>query len=464
MNAASGQRGSALVSVVASLVVLTLLAWAFVALINTEHRLAGEAYRATAAVHLADAGTESVLWHLQHRAQADAENGAWLQAGHAEALGGGRFMVEGVEEQPSGLVVITARGEVGGTVRRVRRIARIVPRALGFGLFGRDLVFAGRARTYVVPAPTRPGSRERLGDVAAQRQVWLDRDVSLNALEGRMVPLRDGAIQDYALFGLAGRPDRSDGLQEALPDIVLAEEARVIVGTREWLLTDLWTISREAPGVWVRALRRAETSAPTADLDAYQALAEQNGANQAINREVGEHWRDRQLRTKRDSLYTAEQFRRILDHLDARAREGDTLKLAGVVFVEGAVTIERALRIDDGALVVRGDIRVADRARLEVRHAGGASSLQGVIASGDGGRIHVGHDGALIADGLVMASVGVAVQAGQVDVWGAVVAGQGFFNRDGLVVIRYHAGVMATPGLSRTAYVMVRPLGWQELP
>ncbi|MGQ0550357.1 MAG: hypothetical protein ACT4PY_11905, partial [Armatimonadota bacterium] len=196
----------------------------------------------------------------------------------------------------------------------------------------------------------------------------------------------------------------------------------------------------------------------------YRALASDNRANAAMNRAVGERALDRVLANKPDSLYTPDQFDRVLAYLERQRREGKDARLAGVVFVEGTLIISQTLVIEDGALIVRGSLRLEDRARLEVRHSPKTASLPGVIVSGDGGIIRLGRDAVAIVDGLLFASTGVEVLKARVDVLGAIVAGQGFVNEDGLVVVRYHPGVLRTVGLTRTEHVLLSPLTWQELP
>lgn len=433
------ERGLALVSVLGLLVLLTMVALAFVSLMNAEQRLAGGAYRNTAALYLAEAGVEKALWHLANRAPDGSRDGSWRPVGYQEELGAGSFVIEEIKEEPAGVLAITVRGEVGGAVRRIRRIARIAPRALTYGLFSGDVVLARQSRTYVVPSLKMEEACQRFGDIAVSREFWFDKDVVLNSLDGQKV-------------------------HDPLPDLVLVGEARLILGNKEWLLNDVDALRREVPGAYVGTLRNEEVSMPSVDLEAYRALAKENTSNVDINHTVGERTLDRVMSEKKDSLYTAEQFERILAHLDRQRREGKELRLAGVVFVEGAVSVGRALLIDEGALIVRGSIRVMDRARLEVRHGPQTSTLPGVIAYGDGGMIRLGKEATVNVDGLLFAGAGLEVIKASVDVRGAILAGQGILNQDGLVVVRYQPSVLRTIGLSRTAHVLLRPLTWQELP
>lgn len=433
------QDGHALVSVLILFLILNMFALAFISLMNAEQRLVGGAYRSAAALYLAEAGVEKALWYLAHPAPDGSRDGSWRPVDHQEELGAGRFVIEEIKEEPAGVLAITVRGEVGGVVRRIRRVARIAPKALAYGLFSGDVVLAGQSRTHVVPFLKKEEACQRLGDIAVSREFWFDKDVALNSLDGQKV-------------------------HDPLPDLVLVGEARLILGNKEWLLNDVNALRREVPGAYVGTLRNEEVSMPSVDLETYRALARENRSNLDLNHTVGERTLDRVMSEKRDSLYTAEQFERVLAYLDRQRREGKDLRLAGVVFVEGAVSVGRALLIDEGALIVRGSIRIMDRARLEVRHGPQTSHLPGVIAAGDGGMIRLGREATLNVDGLLLAGTGLEVIKASVEVRGAILAGQGILNQDGLVVVRYQPSVLRTIGLSRTAHVLLRPLTWQELP
>ncbi len=458
------EKGQALIPVLGLLGVLTVVAWAFVSWMNTEQRLAGDAYRRTAALYLAEGGMEKAVWYLTHQAPDGSGGGTWRPVNYEEVLGAGRFVIEEIKEDPASVLAITVRGETATVVRRIRRVVRIAPRALGFGLFGGDVVFAGNARTYVVPHYDRH-IRQRLGDAGAFGEVWFERSVQFNDLDGQTVQLRDGPAPDYALFEILNWPVPSDHLREVLADLVLVGEAGLIVGNKEWPLRELSGLAIEAPGVHARALRRdAEVSMPSVDLEIYRGLARENAANAALNETVGERALDRILSKKRDSLYTQEQFERILGYFEGRRREGVEPRLTGLVFVEGMVRITQELRIEEGALVVYGSLNVTEKARLEVRHGLISAALPGVVVSGDGGMIRLGRDSVLIADGLVFASIGIEVSSARMDVKGAVLARQGFLNDNGLVIIRYAPDVLRAAGVSRTDHVLLRPLSWQELP
>ncbi len=254
--------------------------------------------------------------------------------------------------------------------------------------------------------------------------------------------------------------------REILPDLVGTGETRLAYGRDFDALDNLTALQFKYPDVRVRELRYESVSMPRVDLDAYRALARENRGNSMVNKTVGERMRDRLLTEKADSLYTQEQFEKILWYLDGENRtraKGKELGLVGTVFVQGIVTIRGALRIDEGALVVKGVVGVAERARLEVRHSAAITALPGVIAFGDGGAIRLAPESTVIVDGMVLAGTGLEVYQATLDVSGAIVTGQGLLNDGGLMVVRYRPDVMRTMGVGRTAEVLVRPLSWQEV-
>ncbi|MGQ0568563.1 MAG: hypothetical protein ACT4P5_03375 [Armatimonadota bacterium] len=457
-------EGHALVSVLVLFLILTMFALAFIALMNSDQRLVGQSYRGTAALYLAEAGVQKTVWLLTHRPASGSQHAGWPSEGYQEALGSGRFVVETMTEDAS-VLALTVRGEVGGVARRVRLTARIAPKALGFGLFAGDAVaMTGQARAYVVPCLRPQRACHRLGDIALSRDLLLEREAALNALDGRRLALREGTLPDHALFGLSSAWADAR-LPDVLPDLVVTGKDELSVGMDSRPLNDLSALHRDYPGVHVKGLRTDEASMPSVDLEHYRVLAAANRGNQALNHAVGERMLDRTLREKKDSEYTPAQVEEILSYLEARRRqEREILTLQGVIFVEGIVNISSTLPIADGALVVRGTIQVMDRARLEVRHGPTTTTLPGVIAFGDGGMIRLGQGSVAVVDGIVLASVGIEVVKASVDVSGSILTGQGFVNDDGLVVIRYQPNVLTTVGLSRTEHVLIRQLSWQEVP
>lgn len=459
------QDGMALVTVLILIFVFSLLAWAFVARMHGEQRLVGSASRGTAALYLAEAGAEKALRLLSSTTSGGLEHDRPLVEGYQEEMGSGRFVIEKTVEDPPGTIAVTVRGEAGDSVRRIRVIARMVPKALGLGLYGGNTVALARgARVYVVPSTPAKKAEERMGDVAVARELWVEEDAALNDLDERALTLREGRVKDHALFGLSSSIGADLRMREILPDLVATGTTDLVSVTKTRVIYDHDTLRREHPRVHVRALKREEVSLPSADLEALRTLARSNVANADINRAVGERFFDRTLRDKANSQYTSAEFERILTYLDMKHRDtGREHRLGGVVYVEGLVNIGRALHIDDGVLVVRGKIHVGDGARLEIRHGPQSRHLPGLVAATDGGMIRVGHEAVMIVDGVVFASSGLHVSRATMDVSGAIIAGQGVLVEGGLVVVRYQPDVLGTIGLTRTHHVLVRPVAWQEI-
>ena len=458
------QDGMALVTVLIMIFVFSLLAWAFVARMHGEQRLVGSASRGTAALYLAEAGAEKALQRLSSSGPIEPGDARSPLEGYQEELGAGKFVIERVAEDPPGTIALTVRGEAGGAVRRIRVVARIVPRALGTGLYaGNTLALTRGARAYVVPTPPSQKGQERLGDIATARELWLDAGVVLNGLDGQMLVLRDARVADHTLFGLSSSLG-ADFQRQVLPDLIVTGEADLVSVTKTQVIYTVDMLRREHQGINVRAMRRTEASLPTVDLETFRGLASDNHANKALNQTVGDRTFDRTLKDKDGSAYTVAEFEKILAYLDMRSRERrEEPRLAGIIYVEGVVSIGRGLIVDDGALIVRGTLRVGDRARLEVRHGPQTKHLPGLVAATDGGTITLGQEATVVVDGVVLASTGLHVTRATMEVRGAILVGQGFLNDGGLVVVRYQPDVLTTIALSRTPHVLVRPVSWQVL-
>lgn len=462
------EDGLSLATVLILLLMVSTVAGAFVWRTNANQRQIGRAQQATAALYLAEAGAEKALWLIARGGVAPSPgSGEGSVEGYEEATGSGRFVIEKLAQQPDDVIELITMGEANGEVRRLRVTVRLVPKALGFGLFaGNVAALVRQARLYVVPVLKAKGKLERFGDIGVARHLWVEEGVTLNRLDGQEVTLRDGRVRDYALFGLASAIGADTYERERLPDLVATGEAQLTYGRDADPLYALSDLGFKYGGVKVRALRTESASMPAVDLDVYRAWARENHGNQALNKAVGERRRDRALSEKRDSQYTQEQFEQILSHLDLENRTrrgGDELGLTGIVFVEGAVKISGMLRIEDGAMVVKGSVWVADQARLEIRHSPAITTMPGLVAFHDSGKIRLSQDAVVIVDGIVLAQTGLEVFNASLDVAGAILTGQGFLNDGGTVVVRYQPAVLGTAGLTRGGDVLVRPLSWHEV-
>ncbi|MGQ0549185.1 MAG: pilus assembly PilX family protein [Armatimonadota bacterium] len=442
------QRGQALLMVLVVMLIIQTVVWVFLSRVTVEQRLAGGSARGLAAFYLAEAGVQKALRML--------EEGADWSLPHEELLGAGAFTVEALESLPGGLTAIVVRGEVGGTHRRLRVVCRVGPQALAYGMFAQGIAtFGGQTRTYVLPY--RIGSGRRAGDLAAGVEVRFDSPrTTLNAFRGARLSLRDGEVVDSALLDDTAAADPTRGVI----DVVLAGPAQLVSGIVHKAVS-LEDLKRQIPGLSIRRVRsRSPLAAPAVKLKAYKALAEANKANAAINAAAGLVAGESDLRGKKHSAYSVEEFEAILDYLRIRPRQ----PLQGVIYVDSDVLLEDGdrLAIADGALIVEGDLDIGERARLEVRHGQGSRALPGIVVWGEG-TMQIEDNAVVIVDGLILAEWDVRVRAGVLDVIGAIAA-RNLFAMDGTVVVRYDSGVLATVGLKRTGRGLAEPVSWQEIP
>ncbi|MGQ0571577.1 MAG: pilus assembly PilX family protein [Armatimonadota bacterium] len=443
------QDGQALLMVVVVMLILQMFAGVFLARVSFEQRLAGGSTRSLAALYLAEAGLQKALWVL--------EEGKDLTLPYQEALGVGTFAIEALEHLPGGLISVVVRGDAANVRRRLRVLARAGPPALAYGVYGQhSLRFDGRARTYLLPFRAGGGDCRCAGNLAASGEVRFESPhVLLNTFHGSRLPLRDGTIDDYALLGSSAVVDPAQGLV----DLVLAGGARLTSGIAHKPI-ELEELRRYVGELGIRRLKvRPALQGPSFEVDQYRALAEANTANTLLNRAAAEAGGAAGLRVKPHSRYIAEEFETVLDYLKGGPRRA----LQGVVFVEGDVDLVEGdkLIIADGALVVEGDIVIGPGARLEVHHGPTARTLPGVVAWGKAA-IDIEEEAVAVVDGLVLTDGDVVVFAGILDVIGAVTA-RNFVTKNGTVVVRYDAAVLATPGFQKIGKGLAVPVSWQEL-
>ncbi len=448
-------EGHAIVMVLVVMLVVQLTAWGFLTWVNTEQRLAGGTTRSLAAFYLAEAGLQKALWMLEEgRLTAAVPEGRF--APREEAMGAGTFAVDEFEYLPDSLLSIVVRGDVGGARRRLKGLVRVGPQPLAYGVYARgSIVFDGSARTYVLSSRSaRPGCR-RAGDLATGGEIRFESpSVALNSFRGVGLPLREGIIPDRALLGSGGR-DPALGLI----DVVLAGRAELRSG-KSRTLVDLAELRQQVGELGIRRVRvREAIPAPSIAMDRYRGLAEANTANAPLNTAAGWASARASLRAKVHSRYSEEDFEAILAYL----RDQPSRSLRGLVFVEGDVEMVEgtSLIIQDGSLVVAGDIGLKGGARLEVRHGPNTRALPGIIAGGDA-IIEIAREAAMIVDGLLLAGSRVDVLGGTLDVIGAVATGS-LVNKDGTIAVRYDPEVLVTVGLRRTAKGAAELVSWQEL-
>jgi len=204
---------------------------------------------------------------------------------------------------------------------------------------------------------------------------------------------------------------------------------------------------------------------PAIDVEALQRRARTNEANAALNRAAGEAAERPDLRDKRHSLYTAEEFAVVLRYL--RGRQG---VLVGAVYVGGNVLIQAnvPLMVSDGFLALEGALIVEAGGRLTVRHSRSARLLPGFVTIGKGGTLILGEGSRVEVEGVVASEGLVDLRDGSsLEVAGAVLAVAPQFSlrlNNATLKIRYDPQVLGTVGLPATgARRRVVSVSWQEL-
>ncbi|MGH7416313.1 MAG: hypothetical protein ACREKB_00850, partial [Candidatus Rokuibacteriota bacterium] len=312
----------------------------FVSSMFLQQRLAGDRYRAAAALYLAEAGVEKTLWSLEHEAPDGTRDAPWRPRAHTEELQvgdrRGRFTV-GVSDESEGRIIIDSAGQLGGSTRGVRVIAKVAPGVLDYGLFGNGLVAIDGDQAVLSLAEVRDHCLSGVM-LASNGEIWFRTPGS--RLE--FVPCG----QNQALLRI-GLPDT---LRLTIGD---AHGTARFQGLRQFGVdvgqVRLDAIPAEAP--------------PAIDVEALRRRAQTNEANAALNRAAGEAAERPDLRDKRHSLYTAEEFALLMRHL--RGREG---VLIGGIFVEGntLVPADVPVTIVDGFFATRGGLAIEQGGRLTV--------------------------------------------------------------------------------------------------
>lgn len=463
MGAVRRENGQALVMVVVVMMILQVIAWAFLARMNIEQRLAGGSTRSFAALYLAEAGLQRALVMLEQGAPADAAaDGSSVP--YRETLVSGAFTIETIERRADGLVAVVVSGEVAGASRRLQALVRLGPEALSYGIYARDVVsLEGQSRTYVVPHHVGWGQRRRGAAVAAGGEIRFDPQAELNVFRGRPLSLREGQVPDETLLSTSATDDSARGLV----DLVLAGNARLRAGVT-YIPPRLEDLRQYVEELGVRRVTtRAPVAMPSLDVDYYRKLAEANTANAAINAAAGAFGGYPDLRTKTHSRYSAEELLAIVDYF-ARTKLPDPV-LHGVIFAYGPLELRGAARLTilDGALFVKGDLLIGEGVRLEVRHTPRARFLPGLVASAvepaQSGTIQVERGATAIVDGLVLAGGNVDVLGGVLDVTGSMAGRNIVNNSSGATMIRFDPGAGAVAGLLRSDRVFAISIGWQEL-
>lgn len=462
------EPGAALLIVLLMLFAVAGTSSSFIWLMNQQQTLAGLRSRRAAAGAVAEAGVHRALAILEGAATSGAAPArTWRPNEYSETIASGsavppRFTVS-VTDEPDGAVLITSTGELGSVTRRLRARAYLASPALLAALYGPGTVHFQRppTATYILPYGLGVGDRPWV-HIAAGREVWLARsDVALNQASGP-VDLGPGPVDPVQA---PATHLESAGLGPVR--ILLARGASVTVGRGRFHVDvqQLRAMGFNARGNIVRA--PALPPLPEVASDYFRARAAANLSNAALNASAGEYVGNADLKRKRDSLYTAEEFDQIQTYLGGLARSP---RLEGIVYIKGALAVaeHRQLRISNGALILEGAAYISPDAVLEITHSPTTRALPGLIALNEG--IVLITDRARVRiHGLVYAKTVAVDDGARVDVVGAVVTADpdlSFRNSGGQVVIRYDPAVLGTPGLRvpRGSPVVAWVAAWEDLP
>lgn len=436
------ESGQTLILLLAVAALLLPLGAGFLSSMFLQQRLAGDRYRASAALYLAEAGVEKTLWYLQREAPDGTRDASWRPRAHTEELQigdrRGRFTVE-VRDEAEGRVAIDATGHIAGATRGVSVLAKVAPGVLDYALFGIGLVAIDGDQAVLSLAEVRdhclPGVM-----LASNMEIWFRTPGS----RVEFIPC---------------------GQNEALLRIGLPDTLRLTIGDAHGTAR-FQGLKQFGVDVGQVRLDAIPAEAPPAiDVAALARRARTNDANAALNRAAGEAADRPDLRDKRHSLYTAEEFALLMRHL--RGREG---VLVGGVVVEGnaLVPADVPLVIADGFLATQGGLAIEQGGRLTVRHSRHSRLLPGVVTIGTSGTLVVGEGARVEVEGVVVGEGLIDLREGSsLRVAGAVLASAPQFSlrlNNATLAVHYDlmspgtVGVLATGGRRRLVQV-----SWQEL-
>lgn len=452
--AGAAEAGMALLAVLVILIAVGGSSASFIWYMNQQQTRAGHRLRSAAALGMADAGLQRALSILEGVAPDGSSGRDWRPAGYTETLSigalEGRFTIS-LSDDPEGAVVVDSVGEVAGVTRRVRARIRLAPPALLAALFGTGIVRLDGAPAATVIVPAGPGiDRYPWIHIAAGGGVWFaGTDVAVNRATS---PLESGTgpITVLLPWGADLTLDRDrqrvDAIQLRALGVPIGEPMRRDAGFFE---------------------------APEVDQIFYQARAAASIANAGINEAAGRYLGDGNLMHKRDSVYSLDEFEKLLVYLASVSQWPATHApaLRGIVYVTGGLWLRngQTLRIADGALVVEGLVALGPGTRLEITHSAATRTLPGLIMP-HGGRLTLGRNARLRAHGLVHVGQVASIDEGaRLDVEGSVLTSapeQSFRNTAGTALIRYDPAVLGTPGLRvpREAPVVTWVAKWEEIP
>lgn len=490
-------------------VLVTVMSVSLVRLMNTDMTHASVQYAVSRSFYIAQAGFEEARAHVF--SAADPTTAATPAGGVTMPYGGGQFTYW-VDAGPAtgcevGLKTLESLGEVAAVGRRIAtRVRACALPGVPFvaALFGVSPVkFQGASWTYFAPYEVgTPGGGGNLGSFTEIN--FAGNEVRLNALsedETDMVTLRDGTSPDFRLFGFSTRPqynptptdEPTPWVLGAFGDLIKAQPmagpvpnpcgtpyACVTVGNS---ITDVYGVPdlREANylrHVYVRRVKQETVPLLSLDPAAFQAQAEQNTANAALNEHAG-------LERKSDSYYRLGQIYPILTYLAKHPSE----YLQGTIYVDRTFMVLQNVDLGgpsgNATLAVGGDLIMLPQATLTNRHdlttisgrrtpgilvfgsrvpAPNATRMCGDQYVTGSGRLVMCEGSRLVVDGLVYTRDGMAIGSqASVDQVGAMyhdtrgTSNPSFTARDARIVLRFDPLALSVFGKGMTM------LSWLQL-
>ena len=484
----AGERGLALIAVLMTVVVVTIISVALVGLMNTDITHAGIQYAVTRSFYIAQAGLEEAK--LQLARAADPAGFRTPEEGVTVPYGGGHFTYW-VEVGPAtgcgaGLTTLEAVGRVAAfrTFTAQVRACAVPGAPLLAALFGVARVeFQGAAsRTYLAPyAPGTPGGGGSLGSFAEIH--FADNEVRVNALSEESsdtVTVREGTVNDYGLFGFTTRPsynpnpmaDPVPWVLGAFGDLLTAQPTTgsipsrcgtpygcVTVGNRLTAIQRIADLRQAnyAHRVYMNRIRREALPQLALDPVPFRQQAERNTANAPLNKLA-------RLPNKDNAVYTRSEFNRIMFYLSTHPAQA----LHGTVFVDDSLRVYRTVNLGGTSgnvtLAIAGDLIIYPKRTVTNRHdlstvpgrrtpgivvlgAPTPSPFAGQVCGqpvNQSGRMVVCGGSTLVVDGLLYTQDGMVVEPqASVDQVGAMyhnnrgTLNPSFLNQDATVVLRF---------------------------
>ena len=500
-----GERGVAMIALLATVLIVTMISIALIGLMNTDLTHASIQHAVARSFYVARAGLAEAK--IQVSAAADPAAYTTPAAGVKVPYGSGSFTYW-VDAGPAdgcgpGMKTLEAFGEVGFLGRtlwtRVRACG-VAGTPFLAALFGVSRVQFQGAASRVYLAPYQIGTPGGGGGLGSFTEInFADQEARLNALsEGAVetVTLRDGKFLDYELYGFPERPDYNpDPTKDATPwvlsafgDLIKAQPSTGPLPNRCRTLhacvtvtdnvTDVQRISdlrgaNYVGHVYVNRIREERLPSLALDPETFRTQAVHNTANAWINKTLGF--------PKDGSTYELMEFYRIVAYLQAHPSKS----LEGTIFVDGSFQFIQSVNLGNITLAVRGDLIVDNKAAVVIRHdlssvtgrrtpgivvfgfrdpVAPMTSMCGGQRVNGSGRLLLCRGTILVVDGLTYTQDGMAIEPrASVDQIGAMyhnnrgTPNSSFANQDGTLVLRFDPLALSAFGTG------ISILSWQQL-